>query len=487
MKKILFILLLIIWFIPKPSHAQVDQRCWLEQECYDARKSYLRVETPRIGEAGWKEVFRQDNTTKQLCGGEKDAAGKKIGFCLPTSGADTKISIGGVNKFAGLPEFISFIYRYGMSVAGILAILVIIFAGVQWTISAGNTEAISSAQHKIYGAVIGLVILAAAYTILYTVNPDLVNLRPPNAWMINTQKIADPYCGEVKGNISKNPSNPTGQALSREQKAAGFSSVREWVSTSTARCGSDYYVQSTGALTCTGTGCDPGTVCYAKDTTQLSCNQANFAGTIKNGDVEANLLSEIPGIGRVVFGEGWTWPWVGNDSTKEMEIYMVCNNGTHSQLDIDYPQDPVKNVNPVDKTQKYALSTTNAEINEEWSDCNDEGGPKGFVLAAEFNESGESSDVIGGLEEHMIGRPLGTNAGGVFQGFDLMNSSNDWDECIFRNAPAEHFFSKEELISGIKLDINAANIADIDNSDEDAISRKIYYAGEKAPGGEFCN
>lgn len=488
MKKLLICSILIACFFPSISHAQVDARCWLEQECYDARATYLKVESPKIGAAGWDKVFRQDDTTEQLCGGKEDAAKKQIGFCLPSTAAKTKISIGGITEFSGLAEFIAFVYKYGLSVASILAVLMIIYAGVQWTISGGNSEAISSAQHKITGAVIGLVILAAAYTILYTVNPDLVNLRPPNAWMINTQKIGAPNCSELEtGNqISKTPSNKTGITLTTDQKKAGFSAISSdgWAPTSTAQCGNDYFVQSTGALTCTGSMCPTGKVCFNKNNTGNDCFEATIAGNIKNTSAEAALLLAAGGLVRTVFGEGWTYPWVANGSTKQLEIYMVCTNGTHEQIDITYPVDPGNaSSNRPDKQQVYAVAASKKEIKEKWdNNCDGKGGPKGFILAVEFNESGDGA----GLEEHFLGRALvqGSNETRTYKAFDLVNSSNDWDECILRNAPMQHFFTENELIQGITLDINAGAVEDIDDGEEEEKSKEVYYAGKKTLSGQ---
>jgi hypothetical protein len=486
MKKLLLIAISILSLTPTIVHTQIDQRCWIKEDCLEARKDIFDVPPPTNDEE-LSKVFRQDDFTAELCGGKKDAAGAEIGFCLPTSAATTKISIGGETRFEGLAQFIAFIYQYGMSVAALLAILVIIFAGVQWTISGGNSETISSAQRKIYGAVIGLVILAAAYTILYTVNPYLVNLRPPNIWMINTQTLAAPTCGEVNSLISKNPSNKTGEVLSKEDKQTRFSAVAEWVSPTstnpiTGGCGNDYFVQRTGALTCSGMACETGSVCFNKDGTGNKCFEATIGGTVRSTSAESVLLDAAGGLVRTVFGEGWIFPWLSNGSTKELEIYIVCNNGTHGQIDITYPVDPgnPSNIRP-NQEQVYAVAATKAEITEQWENyCKNETGTKGFVLAAEFNESGDGA----GLEEHFLGRSLTTNTGAnlVFEAFDLMNSSNDWDKCIFRNAPSQHFFTKDELIQGITLNINAKNIADIDDGDEDVVTKKIYYAGNRVTG-----
>ncbi|MBP9731897.1 MAG: N-acetylmuramoyl-L-alanine amidase [Candidatus Magasanikbacteria bacterium] len=76
-----------------------------------------------------------------------------------------------------LGEFISAIYKYSVGLISLIAVMVLIISGIQIITSAGNSEVISSAKHRIVSSVIAIVITAGSYTILYTVNPDLVNLK----------------------------------------------------------------------------------------------------------------------------------------------------------------------------------------------------------------------------------------------------------------------------------------------------------------------
>lgn len=470
--------------LPSIVHAQVDQRCWTEDDCYNARKAIFEVESPKPGEAGWEKVFRQDNTTKLLCEGETLSDGKtKVGMCLPAVTAKTKISIGGEQEFEGLAQFVAFIYRYGMSLAAVLAILVIIFAGVQWTISGGSSEAISSAQHKIYGAVIGLVVLAVSYTILYTINPDLVNLRPPNIWMINTQKIAAPFCGEITNSqISKTPSNKTGQLLSTEQKKAGFSvlspdnfesptSTDAQGNPTSGICGNDYYVQKTGALTCRGTACtkDPATgqtrVCYDKNKTGTpSCNVATFAGEVYNSDFMDDFVANsgfLVNVASSFFGDKWEWEW-----TNDVWVQAVCVDGTFTRLSGE-SNDPTEEY--VGTRQAYRVLLDNEDFAEAGEYCNGENNVKGLVLYFDFNEEGDPDD-----EQHFVGRSPGTNTG-----IDLGDNPTlgGDQECLLRSADQKYFIPLSEAKEkGVILNVNMANIVDIDDGDDNtAQGRRGVY------------
>ncbi len=76
-----------------------------------------------------------------------------------------------------IPLLINGIFKFSLIVGSVLAVIMIIIAGFQWLMSAGSNEIISSAKQKIYKAIIGLIILFSSYTLLYTINPELVKLK----------------------------------------------------------------------------------------------------------------------------------------------------------------------------------------------------------------------------------------------------------------------------------------------------------------------
>ena len=71
-------------------------------------------------------------------------------------------------------EYASAIYQYTLGIVGILATVVLVWAGVVWLTAAGNAEKIKLAKEYISGALIGLVLAFGSYLILYTINPELV-------------------------------------------------------------------------------------------------------------------------------------------------------------------------------------------------------------------------------------------------------------------------------------------------------------------------
>jgi hypothetical protein len=68
-----------------------------------------------------------------------------------------------------LGVLISRIIRIVLSFLGIIFLVLIIFSGFRWMTSGGNEEAVKKAQGTIKTAIIGLVIVLAAYSITYFV------------------------------------------------------------------------------------------------------------------------------------------------------------------------------------------------------------------------------------------------------------------------------------------------------------------------------
>jgi len=87
--------------------------------------------------------------------------------------------------FPFLGEYIAAIYRYAVVVASALAVLVIIVSGIQWMLPGNlltsgegdSKQTTNQAKKRIGGALIGLTIAVGSYTILYLVNPELVQFK----------------------------------------------------------------------------------------------------------------------------------------------------------------------------------------------------------------------------------------------------------------------------------------------------------------------
>lgn len=64
------------------------------------------------------------------------------------------------------------VYRYAAGIGGLLAVLILIIAGIMWTTAGDNTNQITMARNMITKSITGLILLFLTAIILYTINPN---------------------------------------------------------------------------------------------------------------------------------------------------------------------------------------------------------------------------------------------------------------------------------------------------------------------------
>jgi hypothetical protein len=73
-------------------------------------------------------------------------------------------------------DYLSIMFTFLVSFAGVLAVVMLIFGGIQY-MSTDSLSGTESGRSKMYQAVFGLIIVLASYVILNTVNPNLVKFN----------------------------------------------------------------------------------------------------------------------------------------------------------------------------------------------------------------------------------------------------------------------------------------------------------------------
>ncbi len=110
-----------------------------------------------------------------------------------------------------LSKSIAAVYKYGVSLGIILAVIMIMFGGFTWLTAAGAPDKINNAKGYIGSALIGLVVLLYSYFLLANINPALVEIKDLQIKGIEKVKVGcdwfkekpvgyslddDVYCGE---------------------------------------------------------------------------------------------------------------------------------------------------------------------------------------------------------------------------------------------------------------------------------------------------
>ncbi|MCX7779165.1 MAG: pilin [Patescibacteria group bacterium] len=107
----------------------------------------------------------------------------KAGKEYPLGEKEEKVSL--------LAKYIRNFYQWSVIAIAIMAVVMIMISGIQWILAAGNPPAIQKAREQMMSAIIGLVLILLAISLLNLINPALVNL--------STFKIPTIIRSEMKG------------------------------------------------------------------------------------------------------------------------------------------------------------------------------------------------------------------------------------------------------------------------------------------------
>lgn len=76
-----------------------------------------------------------------------------------------------------MPEYVVYFFTFGISIGGIIALLSLTVAGIQFVMSAENPERRNEAVARVKGSLIGLALLVSSFIIVGTINPQLQSIK----------------------------------------------------------------------------------------------------------------------------------------------------------------------------------------------------------------------------------------------------------------------------------------------------------------------
>lgn len=321
--------------------------CWKEKQCLQARAQIVnRVDYDSLSEPDKEFIKDGFAAGKDGCvGGDGD---ERWGKCLPGGVAKTIIAFGGKRQFTDIGDFIQSNYSYILSLASILAVIMIVVAGFQWVTSGGNSEAISSAKNRIGGAVIGLFIAYTSYFILNTINPYLVNLQLPQTWLVRPQTLTSQFCYQAPPKATfAFAAEYTDQLASPPKPASNIKydlSMAD-ISKNTFYCGHRFYIKDGGSTTCYGNVCGKNASCVRlSENERKRLGKPNEIYACKSGQMflHFEVTDVAENITRSLAGD-----WGGSfDSADWLDdaylLYGVCKSsggqvtvGSYKQWNVD--------------------------------------------------------------------------------------------------------------------------------------------------------
>lgn len=118
-----------------------------------------------------------------------------------------------INTASDLATFFNFLFKMLIGLCSLLAVVMIIIGGIEYLTTEAFTGK-SGARERIENAVTGLVLLAAVYLILYTINPNLLKLNIDlkaiethidGVTLSDVQFISDAQFSSITGHVPQTP------------------------------------------------------------------------------------------------------------------------------------------------------------------------------------------------------------------------------------------------------------------------------------------
>ncbi len=137
---------------------------FIEQTCYRNTLSYSYYEATNWTNPKTIAMLATECSDQFKTG--KTAIEKLVFSCEQVQ---VFISKGGTSLIEG---YIKLIYTWGASLAGLIAVAVLIASAIQISLAGGDSNAIQSAKERIIKSFVGLAVLFLSGLILYTINPN---------------------------------------------------------------------------------------------------------------------------------------------------------------------------------------------------------------------------------------------------------------------------------------------------------------------------
>lgn len=170
------------------------------------------------------------------------------GYCAQTAAIAQAQGIGLENVIGGgeAADIIPALYKFGLGLVGISALIALIVGGVKYMTAGGSQDQTKRARVWLGNGVFGLVLALLSYLILNTINPDLLKrldleLEPINLVIVplgqdeSGRNIGDPGSSAIIGRRGQ-PPDPTLLQQCRNLEASGCVFIPQTSTTGEAVC-----------------------------------------------------------------------------------------------------------------------------------------------------------------------------------------------------------------------------------------------------------
>jgi len=152
-----------------------------------------------------------------------EKAGEKVKLIAPTieipipelpSFASIEVKPGEEINVPYIAQYIIAIYKYGLTIGSILAVMMIVAGGIMYIISSADPSKINTAKQLIFGSITGITVLICSYLLLKVINPNLVDLKA-----ISLETIPMEFLDESTAGIVTDPGSLAAAAVAETASA----------------------------------------------------------------------------------------------------------------------------------------------------------------------------------------------------------------------------------------------------------------------------
>lgn len=199
--------------------------------------------------------------------------------------------IGPVTHIQGFNAYVVTAYRYLLTIVGVVATVMFVWGAFLYLVGAA-LPSIQRGRAIMLDAIVGLLLVLGATTILRTINPATTTLDPIKVPMVNTaQFVQTAFCADLPGN-PKTAEAGIRPALRPVEEVAKDPDAFSVPAIST-RCGVSYWVQNATGAACDGRACansgeacisctdGSAPACQGKSSASMVCARTTIAGTIR--------------------------------------------------------------------------------------------------------------------------------------------------------------------------------------------------------------
>ncbi len=143
-----------------------------------------------------------DNTTSAATTTEEKRDPVIPNLNVPIPGLDfgTKVTYDDAGNLQAnfLAEYIGAVYSFAIVIMTIVAIVMMMVGGMQYIFARWHADAVKKAKQQIFNAVIGLIILFAAYDIAFLINPDTVSFSALSIKTVQYEEVPEEFAEEME-------------------------------------------------------------------------------------------------------------------------------------------------------------------------------------------------------------------------------------------------------------------------------------------------